>query len=227
VPSGQPRQLSPAYDVGDVVNFRARIEVEGEGGGQAGSARSLEYDLRLEVLEKPAQAGIWRLKLSFSDAPQQFAGLNNAGTELKISPWFGLLAEPDLGLWSEIANPALQAVTEGFTCGLGDVALAPPYVWRNDLTMGPPHFGGQAIEGSCLVEALGDSYVVVRRALAGRQLGVGEDHSSYSRGLEAPVKCDGGKQALREVEFQILKKELTPERDDVISSRLYVKLASR
>jgi hypothetical protein len=227
VEGSEPRSLHPAYDVGDVMKFTVRTEVDGEGGGQVGRELSLEYDIRLEVLEKPMQNGIWRLKLSFENAPAEFNALHKVDAELKISPWFGLLEEPNTGALADVANPAVQAVAEGFTAGLGDAPVATPYLWKNDLTMGPPHFGGDAPEGSYLAEYLGDNFVIVRRSLAGRQVAQGEDHQNFSRGLEATVKCGGTKRALREVEFQILKKELTPTRDDVISSRLYVKLAAK
>ena len=227
VEGSEPRLLSPAYDVGDVMRLHVRMEVDGEGGGQPGRKLSLDYDIRLEVIEKPMQNGIWRLKLSFENAPTEFAPMNNVETELRISPWFGLLEEPDIGLFADVANPAVQAVAEGFTAGLGDAAVASPYLWKNDLTMGPPHFGGDAPEGSCLAEYLGDSFVIVRRSLAGRQVGSGEDHQNFSRGLEATVKCGGTKRALNEIEYQILMKELTKERDDVISSRRYVKLTAK
>ena len=221
-------ELSPGYDVGDLLVFHVRIEVEGKGGGQVGKELSLEYDMKLEVVEKPMQNGYWRLKLGFENVPAEFAALEKVETELKISPWFGLLEEPNTGDLGQVANPALQAVTEGLTAGIGDAPVAPPYVWRNDLTDGPPHFGGDAIEGSCLHQRLGDSFVIMRRGIAGRQLGQGDDdHHNFSRALEAQVSCGGGKRALREVEFRILKKELTPEKDDVAFSRLYCKITAK
>jgi tetratricopeptide (TPR) repeat protein len=222
-----PRALSPAYDIGDKLGFAVRIEVEGKGGGQLGKELSLEYDLNLQVLEKPMQNGVWRLKLSFANVPDEFNALEKIDTELKISPWFGLLAEPELGDLGQIANPAIQAIAEGLTAGLGDAVVAPPYIWTNDLTAGPPHFGGAAVEGSCLQESLGDSFTIMRRGLAGRQLGRGEDQHNYSRALEARVSCGGSKRSLREVEFQILIKELTPEKDDVKFSRLYCRIAAK
>ncbi|MCA8915547.1 MAG: hypothetical protein KDB90_09055 [Planctomycetes bacterium] len=227
-----PRALSPAYDVGDVLAFHVRIEVEGKGGAQITKELSLEYDMRLEVLEKPMQNGVWRLKLGFENVPDEFAQMTRIDTELKISPWFGLLAEPELGDQDQVANPAIQAVTEGLTAGLGDALVAPPYLWTNSLTAGPPHFGGDAVEGSCLQESLGDSFTIMRRGLAGRQLGRGQDdpnddHHNFSRALEARVSCGGGKRALREVEFQILIKQLTDEKDDVKFSRLYCKISAK
>lgn len=221
------RELHPAYDVDDTLTFHVRIEVEGKGGGQLGKQLSLEYDLTLKVIEKPMQKGIWRFKLSFQNVPKEFAALNSVEAELRVSPWFGLLEEPVLGVHGEVAHAALQAIAEGFTAGLGDALIAPPYAWRNELTMGPPHFGGDAVEASCLSEVLGDSFVIMRRAIAGRQVGEDEAHQNFSRALEAQVKCGGTKRAIREVEFQILKKELTPEKDDVAFSRLYCKLTAK
>ncbi|MCB9894974.1 MAG: hypothetical protein H6839_11035 [Planctomycetes bacterium] len=232
-----PRALSPAYDVGDVSSFHVRIEVESKGGGRIDEKRppekqsSIGYDIRLEVLEKPAQNGVWRLRLNFENAPDEFKALEKVSAELRISPWFGLLDEPQLAGQDDVANPAIQAIAEGFTAGLGDAMVAPPYLWTNDLTAGPPHFGGDAVEGSCLEEALGDSFVIKRRGLAGRQLGreddPNDDHRNFSRALEARVSSGGGKRAVREVEFQILIKELTPAKDDVKFSRIYCKLAAK
>jgi tetratricopeptide (TPR) repeat protein len=227
VKPGGVRELHPAYDVDDTLAFHVRIEVEGTGGGQVGKQLSLEYDLSLKVLEKPMQKGIWRFKLSFQNVPDEFAALEKIESELKVSPWFGLLEEPALGDLGQVAHPALQAIAEGFTAGLGDALIAPPYVWRNELTQGPPHFGGDAIEASCLAEVLGDSFVISRRALAGRQVGESEGHQNFSRALEAQVKCGGSKRAIREVEFRILKKELTREQDDVVFSRLYCRLSAK
>ncbi|MCB9932161.1 MAG: hypothetical protein H6841_01930 [Planctomycetes bacterium] len=227
VPADGVRELHPAYDVDDTLVFRVRIEVEGTGGGQVGTTLSLEYDMTLKVIEKPMQKGIWRFKLSFQNVPAEFAALEQMEAELKVSPWFGLLEVPVLGDLGQVAHPSLQAIAEGFTAGQGDARIAPPYVWKNEFTKGPPHFGGDAIEGSCLSEALGDSFVISRRALAGRQLGDDESHHTSSRALEATVKCGGAKRAIREVEFQILKKELTREKDDVAFSRLYCKLSAK
>lgn len=227
VKPGGVRELHPAYDVDDTLSFRVRIEVEGTGGGQAGKLLSLEYDLSLKVLEKPMQKGIWRFKLGFQNVPAEFAALEKIETELKVSPWFGLLEEPALGDLGQVAHPALQAIAEAFTAGLGDALIAPPYVWRNELTQGPPHFGGDAVEASCLAEVLGDSFVIARRGIAGRQVGESEGHQNFSRALEARVKCGGSKRAIREVEFRILKKELTHEQDDVVFSRLYCRLTAR
>ncbi|MCA8936550.1 MAG: hypothetical protein KDB68_10105 [Planctomycetes bacterium] len=227
VESAEPLPLYPAYDVGDVVTFHARLEVEGKGGGQPGQELSLEYDVRLEIIEKPLATGIWRMKLSFENVPDSFAPLANVKTELKISPWFGMIDEPVLGDQIDVAGPVLQAITEGFTAGIGDAFVRPPYVWKNDLTNGPPHFGGDGIEASCLAERLGDSFVIIRRGIAGRQLGGTEDHYNYSRALEANVSLGGTKRAIRDVEFRILTKRLTPEKDDVAFSRLQVKITAK
>ncbi|MBZ0138062.1 MAG: hypothetical protein K8I27_17030 [Planctomycetes bacterium] len=227
VASDGVRDVHPAYDVGDVARFGVRIEVSGEGGQQSGRDISLEYDLRMEVLDKPLHGGVWRVRVSAENAPKEFAALNKLDIELSISPWFGLLNEPEVAGLGEIINPGLQALTEGLTVGIGDAPIPPPYLWKTDLTMGPPHFGGDSIEGAAMVEVLGESMVVLRRALAGRQLGQHEEQHNFSRALEARVSVGGNKRALREVEFQILKKELTPARDDVVKSRLYVKLTAR
>lgn len=227
VKPGEALPLSPAYDVGDVLSFSARIEVEGKGGGQSGSELSVEFDVRVEVLEKPISEGIWRLKLTFENVPAAVAPLMKIDTELKISPWFGLVNEPALGGMDEVAGPILQAIAEGFTAGLGDAIVPPPYMWKNDLTLGPPHFGGDGTEASCLVEKLGDSYVIMRRGIAGRQLGGNDDYAGFSRALEANVSFGGTKRAIRDVEFRILKKELTQAKDDVAFSRLQVKLTAK
>jgi hypothetical protein len=126
-----------------------------------------------------------------------------------------------------VVNPALQALAEGLTVGIGDAPVPPPYLWKTDLTMGPPHFGGDSIEGAALVDVLGDTYHVRRRALAGKHLGPDGEQHNFSRALEAQVKLGGAKRALHEAQFEILKRELTPARDDVIKSRLYVKLTAR
>ncbi|MCA8910875.1 MAG: hypothetical protein KDB82_04170 [Planctomycetes bacterium] len=227
VDSAGPMKLGPAYDADDVLTFHARLEVEGHGAGQSGEERTLEFDVRLKVIEKPITAGIWRMQLTFENVPEAFAELGKIDTEIKISPWFGLTSEPNLAGMTEVAGPILQAITEGFTAGLGDAYVSAPYVWKNDLTMGPPHFGGDGVEASCLAEKLGDSLVILRRGIAGRQLGVTSDEYNFSRALEASVTLGGTKRAIRDVEFRILKKELTPEKDDVAYSRLQVKLSAK
>ena len=75
---------------------------QGEGGGQIGRELSLEYGMRLEVIEKPMQNGIWRLKLNFENAPSEVNALNTVEAELRISPWFGLLEEPNIGLMADV-----------------------------------------------------------------------------------------------------------------------------
>lgn len=220
-------EVHPAYDTGDVARFRARIEVSGEGGAQLERDLALEYDLRVEVLDKPVHGGIWRVNVKVENAPEAFSQLNGVSLNLRISPWFGLLDEPELGGNAEVLNPALQALTEGLTVGIGDAPIPRPYIWKTDLTMGPPHLGGDSAEAGALVEKIGDTLSVQRRALAGRQLGQGEDQHGSSKAIEARVTVGGSKRALRDVEFQILIKTLTPDKDDVAKSRLYVKLAAK
>ena len=218
--------LHPAYDVGDVALFTVRIEVSGEGGNQIERDLSLEYDLRVEVVDKPLHGGVWRVNVKVEGAPDAFKQLNGLSFDLKISPWFGLLDEPDVGTNGDVINPALQALTEGLTVGIGDAPIPQPYLWKTDLTMGPPHLDS-SIEAGALVEKIGNTMAVQRRALAGRQLGRGEDQHGSSRAVEARVTVGGSKRALREVEVQFLVKTLTPEKDDVAKSRLYVKLAAK
>ena len=126
-----------------------------------------------------------------------------------------------------LAEPAIQAIAEAFTVGLGDTPLAQPYVWKNDLTVGPPHFGGDAVEGSCVAERIGDSVLVIRRANAGRTVGDSRAHQNFSRGLEASVRLGGKKNAVREITLDIARKGLTAEKDDVVSSWLQVKLVAQ
>lgn len=219
--------LHPSYDVGDVANFRVRIEISGEGGDESNRDANVEYDLRMEILDKPLHGGLWSVNVKISNAPDAFGALNGVSLNLKISPWFGMVDEPNVGVHAEVLNPALQAIAEGLTLGLGDAPIPAPYLWKSDLTMGPPHFGPDSAEAAALVEKLGDTLSVQRRALAGRNLGRGEDQHGSSRALEARITVGGNKRALREVEFQILIKTLTPKKDDVAKSRLYVKLSAK
>lgn len=221
------KEVHPAYDVGAKLSYRALMEVDSEGGGIPEQKLSLEYGITLEVIDKPLHSGFWRFKLKFTDVPPAFAGLERMEVNLRISPWFGLLDDVVVGEHSDVVNPVLQALAEAFTVGIGDAPIAPPYVWKNDLTVGPPRFA-QAVEGSCILEELGDSIVVQRRAIAGRQLGLqGDDQHSYSRALEARVNLHGRSRAVHEVVFTTVKKELTKARDDVEYGRLYVRLTTR
>lgn len=219
--------LHPSYDVGDVANFSVRIEISGEGGAESNRDATVEYDLRMEVLDKPLHGGVWRVNIKVENAPPPFDALNALSLDLKISPWFGMLDEPSVGAHAEIINPALQAITEGLTVGIGDAPIPQPYLWKTDLTMGPPHFGPDSAEAGAVVEKIGDTMSIQRRALAGRNLGRGEDQHGSSKALEARITVGGNKRSLREVEFQILIKTLTPNKDDVAKSRLYVKLSAK
>ncbi|MCC6465337.1 MAG: hypothetical protein IT463_08375 [Planctomycetes bacterium] len=222
------RVLGPAYAEGDKLAFTVQLEVEGEGAVETGKPLTLEYEARVAVLATPANGGLWKLALTFGEPPTaEFAALKVLNIELSISPWFGLTAQPAVGALEHVVNPAVQALVEGFTCGLGDAAIQPPYVWKNDLTQGPPHFDRNAEEASYLADALGESLVVQRRAAAGRRLGDKGDSATHSRALAARVKMDGPRRALQEVVFEISKEELTRERDDVIKSRLKVSLLAR
>ncbi|MBK8208339.1 MAG: tetratricopeptide repeat protein [Planctomycetes bacterium] len=229
VKSEGARALAPAYAVGDKAEFRVVIAVTGEGKGQSGQELKIEFTMAIEVLEVPDHGGVWKVKATFSDPPSdEWQALDGQQTVLTISPWFGLCEEPQVTVFQNVVNPAIQALTEGFTVGLGDAPVAPPYVWKNTLTKGPPHFGQGDPEGSCLKSVTGDSFTVLRRAMAGRKVG---DRSSrdagFSRVLEAEVESGGSRRALRKVSFQIAKEELAPERDDVIRSHLQVSITAK
>lgn len=225
-----PRRLGPAYAVGDKATFTVELAVEGEGAGQIGRKLSLEYDATIEILASPENGGIWKLKVTFGNAPtSEFAALNQVTSELHISPWFGLVNEPAVVALDEVVNPALQAVVEGFTCGMGDAPVLPPWTWRNTLTKGPAHFGtDDSEEASCVAEVGGDSLTILRRALAGREVASGEDEDAtemtFSRGIRALTKLAGAKRAIHECGFEIGRKELSKDRDDVVTSRLFVRL---
>lgn len=228
VAAAGPRAVGPAYAEGDKLAFVVQLEVEGEGAVATGKPLTLEYEAKVRVLATPATGGLWKLMLTFGEPPTaEFAALKVLNIELCISPWFGLTAQPSVGALEHVVNPAVQALVEGFTCGLGDAAIQPPYMWRNDLTQGPPHFDRNAEEASYIAEMLGESVVVQRRAAAGRQLGDKGESANYSRALASRVKTDGPRRALQEVVFEISKEELTPDKDDVIKSRLKVSLLAR
>lgn len=225
-----PRRLSPGYAAGDKTAFHVELAVEGEGSGQAGRKLSLEYDMSVHVLETPENGGLWRLKVAFSNPPSaEFAALGQLNIELLVSPWFGLVNEPAALALEEVVSPALQALVEGFTCGMGDAPVASPWVWRNTLTKGPAHFGtDDAFEASCVSDAMGDNLVILRRAAAGREMGQDEEGEqtelTYTRGLRALTRLAGARRAIHESGFEIGKQELTRERDDVVTSRLFVRL---
>lgn len=227
------RRLSPGYGAGDKATFVVELAVEGEGGGQAGRRLSLEFDVNFQVLETPENGGLWKLKVGFANPPTaEFAALTHISMELHISPWFGLVNEPGAVPLEEIVSPALQALCEAFTCGMGDAPVAPPWVWRNTLTKGPAHFGtDDAFEASCVSQALGDNIEILRRAAAGRELGEDEEGEqtelTYTRGLRAVTQLAGAKRAVLMVGFEIAKQELTRERDDVVKSRLQVMLKAK
>lgn len=229
VKSEGARALAPAYAAGDKAEFRVVIAVTGEGKGQSGQELKIEFSMAMEVLEVPDHGGVWKIKATFSDPPsEEWQALDGQQTVLTISPWFGLCEEPQVTVFQNVVNPAIQALTEGFTVGLGDAPVAPPYVWKNTLSKGPPHFGQGDPEGACLKSVTGDSFTVLRRAMAGRKVG---DRSSrdagFSRVLEAEVEAGGPRRALRKVSFQIAKEELAPERDDVIRSHLQVSITAK
>ncbi|MBX3459442.1 MAG: tetratricopeptide repeat protein [Planctomycetes bacterium] len=225
VQSEGARALHPAYDAGTKMAFGVEITVSGEGKGVNADNLRIAFDMAVEVLEVPGHGGVWKLKLTFSGAPDGFGALNGAGTVLTISPWFGMCEEPQVTVFQNVVNPALQALTEGFTLGLGDAPLAQPYVWKNTLTKGPPHFGQGDAEGACLHKLEGDAFTVLRRAMAGRQIGAHD--AAHSRVLEAKVEAGGPRRALRRVSFEIAKHELAPDREDVIRSHLLVTVTAR
>lgn len=220
------RPLHPAYSAGDKMEFAVEIAVAGEGKGVNAHDLKIAYTMRVEVLEVPEHGGVWKLRAEFSDAPSaEWQALNGQSTVLTISPWFGLCEEPRVTVLQNVVNPALQALTEGFTLGLGDSPLAQPYVWKNALTKGPPHFGQGDPEGACLHKVEGDAFSVLRRAMAGRR--VGAHDAGHSRVLEAKVESGGPRRALRRVSYEIARHELAPERDDVIRSHLQVAITAR
>jgi tetratricopeptide (TPR) repeat protein len=223
------RRVSPDYSTGDRLTFRIHIEVEGEGKGQPETALDVSYDINVTVHATPNHGGLWRLGVRFSNTESaEWKALEELETELRISPWFGLIEQPMLGGFDDIAGPAVQALVEALTCGLGDSPLPTPHVWQNKLTRGPPRFGGDAVEGSMLAEVLGDNKVVVRRAAAGREVGRQADaDATYGRSLEARVELGGARRAIRRVQYEIRKEELTQQRDDVIKSRLRVTATAR
>ncbi|MHC4840047.1 MAG: tetratricopeptide repeat protein [Planctomycetota bacterium] len=225
---GAPKKIHPAYGVGDKAGFNASIEVLNEGGGLSGKTEPFDIGVNLEFKETPASGGMWVIEVDFDDIPtEEFKALNQLEFTLKISPWFGLAEAPPIGGdLQSVVDPLVQAITEAFTVGLGDLPLRAPQVWKNDLTLGPPHFGGEtAKEASALVESIGDSFVLLRRAGAGKR--VGEYDSSFTRFIEARVEIAGSQRSLQFVSFMIDKKELTPDRDDVIYSRLKVTLKAK
>lgn len=225
--SGGVLSLHPAYSAGDKLAFTVNFTVTGEGGGREVRNLSLQYGMNITVEEAPSANGLWQLKIAFSDVPPEFGALAMLETVVKISPWFGLLAATELGALSEIVNPAIQALCEGFTLGLGDAPVASPYVWRNDMTKGPAHFARDNPEGAFLAETMGDSHKVIRRAAAGRRANPEATQHNFSRWLEARVSVGGAKRAIQSAEYQINMRELTKERDDVILSDFKVTLTAK
>ena len=97
VESAGQLEIHPLYEVGDKLTFTTEVTVQGEGGGQDGKKYTAEYDLKLEVLEKPMLGGVWKFKLTFENAVTPYAALNQIEREIEISPWFWLLDDPALG----------------------------------------------------------------------------------------------------------------------------------
>lgn len=227
--AGRLQESAPAYGVGDHISFRAQIAVSGEGMGQLSNELKLEFDLSVEVVEVPRHGGVWELKLTFGNPPSpEWNALDGLQTTLQVSPWFGLCAEPAVAALPDVVNPVIQALVEGFTAGLGDAALPTPAVWKNTMTKGPPHFSANDPEGACLERVTGDSFSIVRRAMAGRKLGSqAAADATFSRVLEARVEAGGARRALRRVSFEIARQELAPERNDVIRSRLEVAITAK
>ncbi|MDC1142404.1 tetratricopeptide repeat protein [Planctomycetota bacterium] len=222
------KKIHPAYGVGDKISFEGKIAVINEGGGLSGKTEPFEIGVNLQFKETPASGGIWVIDVDFDDVPtEEFKALNELEFTLRISPWFGLAEAPPIGGdLQSVIDPLVQAITEGFTVGLGDLPLQAPQVWKNDLTLGPPHFGGDsAREASALVESLGDNFTLLRRAGAGKR--AGDHNSNFTRFLEARVEVGGAQRHLQLVSFDIEKRELTPDRDDVIYSRLTVTLKAK
>ncbi|MCF6228995.1 MAG: tetratricopeptide repeat protein, partial [Planctomycetes bacterium] len=166
------KNIHPAYGVGDKAEFTVVLDVMHEGGGLQGETQPLEIDLNLTFKETPASGGIWVIDVDFSNAPiEKFPMLKELEFTLKISPWFGLAEAPDIiDELQSVVDPIVQVITEGFTAGLGDLPLRSPQVWKNEMTLGPPHFGGQtAKEAAALVKSSGDSFVLLRKAGAGKR----------------------------------------------------------
>ncbi|MCC6574989.1 MAG: tetratricopeptide repeat protein [Planctomycetes bacterium] len=226
-----PRKVSPEYAIGDKAAFKFALEMDGQGGGDDAPPVRVAYGVNLEFVATPTHGGVWKIAMTFADPPASpgYAALADLKLELEISPWFGIIKDP-LPPGSELAEvvgPAMQAVAEAFCIGVGDGAIAPPYVWRNDRTAGPPHFGEGAIEGNYIAQMFGDSMEVVRVAAAGRAAGADPDTSDHSRRLETRVEFAGRRQEVRKVSLVIDKRELAKSKDDVLASRLSVTLEAK
>jgi hypothetical protein len=188
---------------------------------------SLQYGMVVTIEETPAVGGLWRLKLRFVDAPKEFESMTLLEPVIQISPWFGLLGNNELGALGDVLNPAVQALCEAFTLGLGDAPVASPFVWRNDLTKGPAHFARDNPEGAFLAEVMGDAFKVIRRAAAGRRADPEETQHNFSRWLEARVSLGGTKRTIQSSEYEIHIHELTKDRNDVILSNFKVTLTAK
>jgi len=231
VKADSPRRIAPAYSAGDKAEFTVQLVSRGEGGGQKNSDLKLEYGLAMEVVETPGNGGLWVLKVQGKDPPgPEFNALALMSFELRISPWFGLVEAPPALVLGEVVHPALQALAEAFTAGLGEGALSPPLVWKNVLTKGPPHFGGQdSAEVGALTRAMGAQILVERKAFAGRRVGDERDpfrtENISARTLHAQTLLSGPRRLINETGFEINMQELTKARDDVVISHLSVKLS--
>lgn len=225
--TGGVRSLHPAYSAGDKLEFTVNLLITGEGGGVDVRNLSLQYGMVVTIEETPAVGGLWRLKLRFTDAPKEFEAMKLLEPVIQISPWFGLLGDNELGVLGDVINPAVQALCEAFTLGLGDAPVASPFVWRNDLTKGPAHFARDNPEGAYLAEVMGDAFKVIRRAAAGRRADPEETQHNFSRWLEARVSLGGTKRAIQSSEYEIHIHELTKDRNDVILSHFKATLTAK
>ncbi len=232
-PAGEAglKTISPGHAAGDRLSFRLSLEMDSDGSGVEAPAIRIAYGVNVEVAASPAHGGLWKLNMTFFDPPSSpgYEPLKDIRLSLEISPWFGLIKDPlPAGTeLAEIVGPAVQAVTEALCIGLGDGPVTPPYVWRNERTAGPPHFGEEAAEANFIAQMFGDDIEVVRRAAAGRRAGLDPASSDQSRWLEARVEFAGPRRLLRRVSIVIEKQELAEKRDDVLSSRLSVVLEAR
>lgn len=217
--------VSPQWEAGSNISFGVFLNVFNEGGEETGRELKLEYTMNVEVLETARHQGAWKLRISFDDPPsEEFNQLTMLKFDLQISPWFGIINPPETSeTLVQVVGPAIQALTESLTIGLGDAPLPTPTVWKNTFTQGPPHFDNTAKEVVWLDEAFDDSFKITRKAVAGRLAQESPD-ATTSRLIVADATFAESTFEPRSVSVLISKKELTRERNDVIMSRLSVRL---
>lgn len=225
------RAVTPRWTAGEKLKFDVSISGEGEGGEVGQHRAQWGFEMRVEVAATPENGGVWKLIVTFAPgAAAAVPGLEELRLQVELSPWFGLVRNPlpASRALADAVDPAISALCDALCLGLGDSQILPPYGWRNERTQGPAHYSGEGYAEAAAVEQLvGDNLVVRRVAARGRYAGGDPEYVNDGGRVECVAELAGARCQLRRLTLTITNEQLAETDDDVISSKLSVKLTAR